>query len=271
MVMDMSLSPDQIQALANRARMDLVQRSEDLKETIHWGSAFSLMEIVSTLYFAVLNDEDKFFLSKGHGAPGVYAVMHQQGILSDEDWASYHKDGSPISELMEYNPEYGFHISGGSLGLSPSYACGMALLWKKQNRQGHLYVLVGDGEMDEGSVWEAIISIAHFHLDNMTLIIDANKLQSDGNTADIMKIQNLSKGLEDFGWTAYETDGHDCKSLQEIFGRKPVSGKPTAVICDTIKGKGISFLESDPSWHDRTMTKNEYQRAWEEVCEYASN
>ena len=270
-MMTMAMGSDQIQALANRARMDLVRRTENMKETIHWGSAFSLMEIVSVLFSGVLNDDDKFFLSKGHGAPGVYAIMHQMGTLSDEDWESYRQDGSPISELMEYNPEYGFNISGGSLGLSPAYACGMGLLWKKQNRKDHIYVLVGDGEMDEGSVWEAIISIAHYHLENITLIVDANKLQLDGNTADIMNIQNLRKSFEDFGWTAYETDGHDCESLLEIFSKGSVNGKPTAVICDTIKGKGISFMEGDSTWHDRAMTKNEYQRAWEEVCEYASN
>ena len=253
------------------ARLDLVERSENLKESMHWGSAFSLMEIVSVLFSGVMNGNDKFFLSKGHGAPGVYAILHQQGRMSDEEWGSYQADGSPLSELMEYNPKLGFCISGGSLGLAPSYAGGMALLWKKQNREGYIYVLTGDGELDEGSVWEAVISMSHYHLDNVTLMIDSNKLQSDGRTADTMNIPRVKDIFESFGWFVYEVDGHNCEQMVDVLKKKTMKDQPTAVICSTIKGRGVSFMEGDPKWHDRAMTTEEYQIAWNEVRKLASN
>ncbi len=260
----------QIQKFANRARLDLIKRSETLTASVHWGSSFSIMEIVSTLFLGVMDKDDKFFLSKGHAASAVYAIMHQQATITDEQWDSYQMDGSPISELMEYNPEFGFNISGGSLGLALSYAGGMALLWKKKRNTGHIYVLVGDGELDEGSVWEAIMSIGHYKLDNVTLLIDSNKYQSDGRTAEILNIPNLKLSLESFGWSVDEIDGHNCDELMKTLQKHLISAKPSAIICNTIKGKGISFMEGDPTWHDRLMKKDEYLEALKEVSSYAS-
>ena len=260
------INAQQAQTLSDKARIDLLLRSKKIKDTIHWGGSLSLLEIVSVLFLDIMTNDDKFFLSKGHGAPGVYAIMHQLGKLSNQDWASYREDGSPITELMEYNPKIGFNVSGGSLGLAPSYASGMALLWKKMKKEGHIYILVGDGELNEGSVWEALIAAAHFQLDNITVLVDANKYQSDGKTECIMKIPELKRSFEDLGWIAYEVDGHDCSQLIEVLKKRKVEGKPTVIICNTVKGNGISFMENAPEWHDRAMTPDEYIQAWNEVC-----
>ena len=188
------LTVSELQNLANLARLDLIEISEGMRESIHWGSAFSIMEIAGVLYSNVIDEKkDMVLLSKGQGGPGIYALMHRLGLISDETWKTFHCDGSSLSELMEYNKKLGFYISGGSLGLALSYACGVGLLWKKTKKDGRIYVIMGDGEVDEGSVWEAFMSIGHFKLDNITLIIDANGLQSDGEVDMIMPLPDLVK------------------------------------------------------------------------------
>ena len=259
------LTVSELQNLANLARLDLIEISEGMRESIHWGSAFSIMEIAGVLYSNVIDEKkDMVLLSKGQGGPGIYALMHRLGLISDETWKTFHCDGSSLSELMEYNKKLGFYISGGSLGLALSYACGVGLLWKKTKKDGRIYVIMGDGEVDEGSVWEAFMSIGHFKLDNITLIIDANGLQSDGEVDMIMPLPDLGKTLREFCWDVCEVDGHDCQSINQVLLQKS-TGIPKLVICHTIKGKGVSFMEGDPTWHDRTMTKAEFQKARNEV------
>ncbi len=260
--------------LAQKARAEMLYLTKYANSTMHWGGSFSSVEIFSVLYSEILNCreetldfscKDKFLLSKGHAALGLYTVMHQVGLLTDEQMRSYQQDGSYISELMEARPELGFETSGGSLGINLSYAVGLALLAKRKNYTYKTYIEVGDGEIDEGAVWEAIMAASQYKLDNLVLIVDANTVQSDGFTKDIMSWANLDERLNSFGWYVRSIDGHDCEQLLFAFERPHVIEKPLAIIANTIKGKGVSFMENNYLWHDRIMSRDELEIAREEV------
>ncbi len=238
------------------------------------GGGLSSIEILSVLYGAVLNvtdrnlsdtERDKFLLSKGHAALAVYIALYEAGLLSGERLSSFQRDGSPVSEIMEACPELGFETSGGSLGINLSYGVGLALLAKKEGYPYKTYVLVGDGELDEGNVWEAVMLAPRLGLDNLTLIVDANTVQCDGPTRDIIGWENLEERLRAFGWAAVPVDGHDCgELLGALTGRSP-PGKPFAVIANTVKGKGVSFMENNYLWHDRLLRGKELELALKEV------
>lgn len=262
------------QEMAQRMRAEMLYLTKYGNDTMHWGGSFSSAELFAVLYAEILNvkerdsDEtkkDKFLLSKGHAALGLYTAMHQVGLLSDEQMKTYQQNGSYLSELMEANPELGFETSGGSLGINPSYAVGIALLAKKKGYSYRTYVEVGDGEIDEGAVWEAIMAASQYELDNLILIIDANTVQSDGETKDIMSWENLEGRLKAFGWNTVSVDGHDCEQLLEAFSTHFVKNKPLAVIANTVKGKGVSFMENNYLWHDRVLKGEELEKAREEV------
>lgn len=268
------------QHIADLMRIEMVELAEIATDTMHWGGSFSSAEIFAVLYHSVLNcrkkdipaaEKDKFLLSKGHAALGVYAAMHQVGLIKNEIMKTYQQDGSPLSELMTANAEMGFETSGGSLGINPSYAVGLALLAKRKGYSYRTFVETGDGEMDEGAVWEAVMAAAQFQLDNLTLIVDANTIQSDGNTKDIMSWENLEARLESFGWNVVSVDGHNCVQLLDAFHGHHTAGKPKAVIANTVKGKGVSFFENDYLWHDKILRGEEFLRAREEVAVHAEN
>lgn len=262
------------QRLANEIRMKMLDMTEYGNDTMHWGGSFSCAEIFAVLYSEFLNvkqkitefeEKDKFLLSKGHAALGAYATMNLMGLLSDEQIASYQKDGSQISELMEANDGLGFDTSGGSLGINPSYGVGLALLAKKKGYSYQTVVVTGDGEIDEGSVWEAIMAGAQYGLDNLTVIIDANTVQADGFTADIMSWTNLEKRLKSFGWNTISVDGHNCWELLDALENHFEKNFPKAIIANTIKGKGVSFFENNYLWHDRLLKGKELEQAKKEV------
>lgn len=265
---------EEINKLANRIRKTVVTMAEYSQDTMHWGGSLSCIDILATLYGRFLNfssslvknnNRDKFILSKGHSALALYATMYNVGMLTSEELGSYQQNGSSLTELIEYNPKKNFDCSGGSLGLGLSYAAGCALLAKKENLDYQVYILMGDGEMNEGSVWEALMFSSQMKLDNLTLIIDLNKMQSDGNTDDIISWNNLYAQLDSFGWNVIEVDGHEVEQLVHAFSCKGHVNKPKAIIAHTIKGKGISFMENDNSWHDRKITKQELSIAKEEA------
>ncbi len=262
------------QRLANDIRMKMIDMTEYGNDTMHWGGSFSCAEIFSVLYSEFLNvkeknigfeKKDKFLLSKGHAALGAYATMNLMNLLSDEQIATYQKDGSPISELMEANEELGFETSGGSLGINPSYGVGLALLAKKKGYSYKTVVVTGDGEIDEGSVWEAIMAGSQYKLDNLTLIIDANTVQSDGFTADIMSWTNLEERLKSFGWNTISVNGHSCGELLKALESHFEENHPKAIIANTTKGKGVSFFENNYLWHDRVLKGKELEQAKKEV------
>ncbi len=261
-------------------RKEMLELADLTNGSMHWGGSFSSAEILAVLYNSILNckdkglsetEKDKFLLSKGHAAMALYTAMHIVGLLSNEKLKEYQADGSCISELIEYNEELGFDTSGGSLGINLSYAVGMGLLAKRRGYSYRVYIEVGDGEIDEGSVWEAVMSASQFGLDNVTMIIDANRLQSDGSTEKIISWNALEARLSSFGWAVYSVDGHDCEALLNAFKSKDNAGKPKAVIANTIKGKGVSFFENISEWHDRVLKGAELQQAKEEVARLAGN
>lgn len=262
------------QIMANQMRRKMIELTNIANDTMHWGGSFSSAEIFAVLYNEVLNcqntnlhfeEKDKFILSKGHAALGLYVALNQVGLLSDELLMKYQQNGSPISELMIANDELGFETSGGSLGINPSYAVGLALLAKRKGYNYKTYVEVGDGEIDEGAVWEAIMASSQYKLDNLTLIIDANTVQSDGLTADIMSWEDLEARLKSFGWNTICVDGHNCEQLLDAFNNHHLLDSPKAIIANTVKGKGVSFFENNYLWHDRILRGSELELARKEV------
>ena len=270
----MNENADECQNLAKKIRLKMLDMTKYANGTMHWGGSFSCAEIYAVLFNSFLNiksehhsfeTKDKFLLSKGHAALGVYATMNLLGMLSDEWITKYQQDGSPISELMEANEELGFETSGGSLGINPSYGVGLALLAKRKSFSYKTVLVAGDGEIDEGSVWESVMAASQYKLDNLTMIIDANSFQSDGPTKDILSWDNLEERLNAFGWNVLSVDGHNCKQLLDALENHYVVGKPKAIIANTVKGKGVSFFENNNLWHDKTLKGDELTQAKVEV------
>lgn len=259
--------------MARELRKKILCQAKVAKGTMHWGGFFSTVEIAAVLYSGVLNciqensfdKRDKFILSKGHSGLAFYIAMTQVGLLDEAVLDTYQQDGSHISELMSYSPDLGFEFSGGSLGIGPSYGAGLALLAKRKKYSYKVYVEVGDGEIDEGSVWEAAMFASQNRLDNLCMIVDANGIQSDGYTKDILSWKNLKNQLESFGWYVCEVDGHDTTQLLEAFHDGFLHGKPFALIAHTIKGKGVSFMENVGEYHDKALTPKELEMAAQEL------
>lgn len=240
----------------------------------HLGPSLSVVEIMAVLYLHTMNINpldstwalrDRFILSKGHGALGYYAAMYEAGVISKEDLYTYELDGSFFPGQPSKKLSLGIEYSGGSLGLGLSYGAGIALAAKLKNENFRIFVLMGDGEINEGSVWESVMFSKHNKLSNLTAIIDKNNMQSDGASKDILKvdIEALWRG---FGWELITCDGHDVKQLMEAFQQKD-TGNPKVIIADTIKGKGISFMENSKDWHHNRLTDDLYQKALRELGE----
>lgn len=240
---------------------------------LHFGGSLSLIEIIAALYFGVMNingdaldDEarDRLILSKGHGVPAIYAALHQMGVLSDQDLSLFKADETELFGHPCVNSKLGIEFSSGSLGqgLSQGVGCALALKYKG-NYNSRVFVILGDGECDEGSVWEAAMAASKFKLNNLIAIVDENKIQYDGKTEDIMPLTSLEKKWKSFGWMVKTIDGHDVYECQTAFNDQHDS--PMVVIAQTIKGKGITFMENDPHWHHAKLTKSQRQQAWEEL------
>jgi transketolase len=241
----------------------------------HFGSGLSIIDITATLYGEIMRldpknplweDRDRFILSKGHGSLGYYTALGEAGFLSEEDLNTFEKNDGFLPGQPQMDVSKGIEFSTGSLGHGLSIGIGIALVAKSKQKDFRTYVLMGDGECNEGSVWEAAMAAAHYKLDNLVAIIDKNDLQSDGCTADIMCMDNWREKWEAFGWEAIEVDGHDIAQLYDIFSKSHSNGKPLAVIAKTIKGKGISFMENNNEWHHNHLTKAQFDQALEEIC-----
>ncbi|MBC2575288.1 transketolase [Peptostreptococcus canis] len=241
----------------------------------HPGGALSCVDIITALYFGRMNidtedpmkkDRDRFVMSKGHSSPAIYGALYERGFLIEEELASFRKfngtlQGSP--DMLRVN---GIDISTGSLGMGLSAACGMALASKIENVNYNVYALLGDGELQEGMVWEAAMFANQYKLDNLMAIIDMNGLQINGSTDDVMSLGSITKKFTSFGWYVIEIDGHD---FDQIFGAfnifDKVDSKPVLVIANTIKGKGVSFMENKCEWHSNIINKEDYKIAMDEL------
>lgn len=235
----------------------------------HIGGGFSAIEIMRCLY-AVANipsmDDDKrdrVIVSKGHGVLAYYTALWQLGYITDEDLETFETDGTQFHGHPHRNLNKGIEFSGGSLGLGISYAVGVAKACKIKALENRIFVLLGDGEMDEGIVWESLMSISNFGLNNMTLIVDRNNFQLDGPTDDVMKLNPLDKKLEAFGFDVDEVDGHSVEGLLGVLAKK--NEKPRVIIANTVKAHGISFMENNKMSHQCTLSKKKYEQAVEEI------
>lgn len=236
----------------------------------HLGGSLSAVEILNTFYHSGFNfnpvDEarDRLILSKGHAALALYCVLESVGIITKEDAETFEQNGTTLFAHAKKNISKGIEFSGGSLSLGISYAVGVALACKSKGINNKIFVLLGDGECDEGLVWEAVMSAVNYHLDNLTFIVDCNGLQSDGYTKDVMDHSPLEKKFEGFGCKVVSVDGHSEKAVAEAYKVKS-KDCPLAIVAHTVKGKGVSFMENLQQWHHGTLSQAQYEQAMEEV------
>lgn len=241
----------------------------------HPGGSLSAAEIVTSLFFRVLRhdaanpcweDRDRFVLSKGHAAPLLYAALAESGYFPIEELSTLRKLDSRLQGHTDMTETPGVEMSAGALGQGLSFGIGIALAGRLDGRDYQVYVLLGDGECDEGQVWEAAMAAAHFKLDNIVAIVDRNRQQIDGWTRDVMDTEPLAQKWRSFGWHVIEVDGHDFDQLLAAFDEaKKVKGRPTCVVAHTIKGKGVSFMENNPEFHGRAANAEELRQALEEL------
>lgn len=232
----------------------------------HVGGAFSAADILAVLYGKVMMEQDRFILSKGHIALAHYAVLAECGFFSKEKLLTFEDSGSTLTTHEIKDSERGIDISGGSLGYGISIASGIALARKQAKDSSHIYVLVGDGECNEGSIWEGAMTAAKLQLDNITVIVDVNKQQLDGYTKDILPIRDIGKVFESFGWNTIYIDGHNYDEIEAgLLNRK--NGFPTVVIAATVKGKGIASIEGQDSIHHMRISQEEYEKFVRELDE----
>ncbi len=239
----------------------------------HFGGSLSAVEILAAFYGGVMTfdpenptDEkrDRLIFSKGHGVMAQYAALKQIGLLTEEQLLTYKKTDSVISAHPSMNPALGIEFSSGSLGQGLSQGIGVALaLRRKKNKSSRVFVILGDGECDEGSIWEAAMAAANYKLGNLVAVVDKNGLQYDGDTERVLALDDLAAKWRAFGWETVSVDGHDVSALAAAFGTK--SDKPLVVIANTVKGKGVSFMENAAQWHHSILTQKLYDQAMEEL------
>jgi len=245
--------------LAKKIRIDSLRMVHRAKAA-HIGSALSIADILATLYGGVLRPYDKLILSKGHATVALYAALKHSG--TNLDLESYGKSGSILMHHVSHKVP-GVHFSTGSLGHGLPFGVGIAKAWQLQKREGRVYVIMSDGEMQEGSNWEAIQFAAHHKLNNLTAIIDNNNLQSITTVEETLDLRDLKKKLNAFGWGAWYTKGHNVNKLTKDF--LYLHNAPIAIIAETTKGKGVSFMEDKVEWHYKTPTDAELEQAIKEV------
>lgn len=243
----------------------------------HLGGGLSAIEIMATLYHDVLHvdpckpcdeNRDRLIVSKGHCVLAYYTALYEKGFLSTQDLEQFEQNGYHWHGHAMRDLTHGIEFHGGSLSMGMSFAVGEALACKAKGLQSRVFVLVGDGECDEGLIWEAAMSAAHHQLDNLCVIVDRNRLQYDGETTEVLNTDSLAEKFKAFGFDVAEVDGHDCEALAKVFSDQcsVFSGqKPRCVIANTIKGKGVSFMENDKTWHHHTLNEALYNQAREEV------
>ena len=240
----------------------------------HLGGALSIVEIISTLFATQINidiknptwvNKDRFILSKGHACLAYYSALSEVGFITKKELKTFEKDGSNLLGHPVLNKKIGIDFSNGSLGMGLSLGIGVAISSKKKKKNFNIYVVMGDGECNEGSVWEAAMAAPNFKLDNLYVIIDKNNFQQTGSNKEIMNVESLKEKWQSFGWQTSEIDGHNIEELYDYFEKSKEVKKPKALIANTIKGKGFSFSENNNDWHHAVLTKSLYETAMNEV------
>jgi transketolase len=268
-------SVSELQNIAKRVRRDVVTMIAKAGSG-HPGGSLSAVDIITALYFNVMKhnsadchwlERDRFILSKGHAAPALYAVLAECGYIPIEELDTLRKIDSRLQGHTECRLVPGIEMSAGALGQGLSFAVGCSLAARLDKKDTRIYVLMGDGECDEGQVWEAAMAASHFKLDNLTAIVDNNGIQLDGWNKDIMNIEPFAKKWEAFGWLPIEINGHDFKELIAAFEKaKQTKGRPAAIIAHTVKGKGVSFMENNPDFHGKVPNAEQLKIALKELA-----
>lgn len=264
----------EIQDMAKTMRHKILEISHTCNLSAHLGGGLSMVDIMAVLYGRVLRYEpknprwdkrDRFILSKGHGVLGYFSALLAAGVINEETYKTFQTNESGLIAHPVMNLDLGIESSNGSLGQGLSMGIGIALAAKKKQYDFNVYVYMGDGECNEGSVWEAVMSAAQLGLDNLTAIVDYNKLQSDGDARQIIDFADLAGKFKSFGWNAQEINGHDIEQIVAAFEAPIEQGHPRVLVAHTIKGKGISFMENNNEWHHNRLTKANYELALAEL------
>jgi transketolase len=240
----------------------------------HFGGALSITEIISLLFSHKMKikkddpnwiDRDRFILSKGHACLAYYAALCEVGYIKKEKLKTFEKDDSDLLGHPVINRDLGIDFSNGSLGMGLSLGIGVAIALNKKNKKNNVYVILGDGECNEGSVWEAAMAAPKFNLSNLYAIVDKNNFQQTGTSKEIMDTQDLHKKWSSFGWDAVKVDGNNVEDLYEVFNKDNTTSKPRAIIAETIKGKGFTFSENNNDWHHAVLSKALYEQGKKEL------
>lgn len=265
---------NELQTYANKIRQGVIEAVYSAKSG-HPGGSLSIAEILAVLYFNQMNiDEknpkakgrDRLVLSKGHTAPALYSTLALRGFFDINELKTLRNINSKLQGHPDMKNIPGVDASTGSLGQGLSIANGMALASKMDSEGVRVYCICGDGEIEEGQIWEAAMTSSHYKLDNLCLIVDNNNLQIDGAVSDVMNIYPIDEKFKSFGFEVINVDGHNIPELISAFEQaKKVKGKPTVIIANTIKGKGVSFMENEASWHGKAQNEEEYKQAMKEL------
>ena len=264
----------QMEITATKVRMGIIEGVYNAKSG-HPGGSLSIADTLTYLYFAKMNvdpnnplmpERDRLVLSKGHTAPALYSVLAHRGFFPVQELKTLRHIGSKLQGHPVYKKVPGVDMSTGSLGQGISAACGMALSGKLSEDYYKVYAVLGDGEIEEGQVWEAAMFAAHYQLDNLVAIVDNNGLQIDGRISDVMSPYPIDEKFRSFGWHVITIDGHDFNQIEKAFNEaENVSGQPTVIIQKSIKGKGVSFMEDQVSWHGTAPNEEQYNQAMTEL------
>ena len=268
------MTNEELKVHAKNIRRNIVTEVYSAKSG-HPGGSLSAADILTELYFEHMDinkdnvntiDRDRFVLSKGHASPLLYATLAEKGFIDIEDLKGFRHIDSKLQGHPNMNYVSGVDMSTGSLGQGISCAVGMAITNKVDGNNHRIYALLGDGECEEGEVWEAAMAASHYKLDNLCAILDYNHLQIDGNIEDVISPEPFMSKFEAFGWNVLDVNGHDFDELRNTFEQaKQVKDKPTVIIAHTIKGKGVSFMENNYAWHGAAPNQEQYEQAMEEL------
>ena len=267
------MTNEELKLKAQEIRIKIIKMLTEAKSG-HTGGSLSITDILTVLYFDEMRiapnkpdavDRDRFILSKGHAAPALYAVLCERGYFDEEELFKLRK----INANLQGHPSIhtpGVDMSTGSLGQGLSAANGMAISLKLDGKDARVYVALGDGECQEGQIWEAAMTSAHYKLDNLTAFVDVNGLQIDGATKDVMSVEPIAYKFRAFGWNALDINGHDIEAIRAALAvARTTKGKPTVIVAKTVKGKGVSFMENQYAWHGKSPNAEQCRQAIKEL------
>lgn len=242
-------------------------------KSAHLGGALSSVEIISTIFFNYIKkkdtnninkDESKFILSKGHACLAYYGCLYLHGYIKKDILDQFESNESPLPGHPVKNKELGIDFSTGSLGMGLSLGIGVAIAKKKKKEKSKVFILLGDGECNEGSIWEGLMTASKYNLDNLYVIVDRNNFQQTGSSSEIMNLGDMKKKFSSFEWDAYECDGHNISEIEKFLSIS-LNKSPKILVANTIKGKGVSFCENENQWHHSILTKSLYEKAINEI------